>query len=472
MSKPILRTRFQVLIIGALLSGCATTSMTSSGTSDTLSLSLDAPATWQSARSPALPMDANASQAPWLSGFSETVWAELVNTAYQNNPDLDGLQANLDRAGALSDRARSGLRPVLDGILGLSRSDNLEGPDASSATLGASIAASWEPDVWGRLKASVQAGDFETEAARADLYAARQILAASVVESAFLAIEANSLAQVAQSNLDALSETLGFVEVQYERGLRSAQDLVLIRADVASATASLRQAEGSARAAQRALDVLIGDYPDTNRVLQSELPVVPRLSAMGQPTDILRNRPDLRAAELRVDATYSRQESALAAQKPRLTLGGTFGGSDAQLGQLLDPASLAATLFANVAAPLYDGGQRSADVAVAQADVDSALATYRRTALDAFQDVENQIDQGTILQEREDALFSALQDARNALKFTRFRYESAEVDLLNVLQVQQRVSFIEAQLVSLRRARLSQYVNLSLALGVPPSTGE
>ena len=217
-----------------------------------------------------------------------------------------------------------------------------------------------------------------------------------------------------------------------------------------------------------ALETLIGSYPGTSRNLSRELPDVPAFQNLGQPADILRRRPDLRSAEFRVSAAYANHAAAVADQKPQLSLNGSLGGSDSSLGKLLDPTRLATTLLGNVSAPIFDAGLRQSAVDAAQSDIDAAYAVYRRTALKAFLEVEDQIDSGAVLKAQEDALLLALEDARQALKFMRFRYESAEVDLLNVLQIQQRVSFIEGQLVSLRRARLVQFLNLSLALGVQP----
>lgn len=460
------------LLAGTVLAGCATQSFSPSGNGYVSSLGVDLAETWAVQNQAETPPVITTQSAPWLEAFDANEWKMLVEQAFAHNPDLEQLRANLARSDALADQARAGLFPVLDGIAGGSRTDAFEGPNASLAMLTASLSVSWEPDLWGRIGAEVTASEKDREALQYDLNAAQQLLAASVVEAAFLSIEADRLADVSQRNLDALSETLGFVDAQFERGLRSAQDLMLIRADVASATASLRQAEGSVRQAIRALEALIGVYPDTDRRLANRLPAVPVSSIAGKPATVLQTRPDVRAAASRVDAAYARHAMAVADQKPRLALSGSLNGSSARLVDIVDPASMAANLLSNVSAPLFDGGLRAARVKAAQNDIDAALARYKRTAIVAFEEVENQIDQGGVLELREEALSSALEDARQALKFTQFRYESADVDLLNVLQVQQRVSFIEAQLVSLRRARLVQYLNLSLALGVEPFSYE
>ena len=427
--------------------------------------SVSLPSEWERAGSTTSGVD---DQVGWLNRFEDEGLNDLVAQAFAHNPNLKRLQSRLDQAKARSDKARSALTPTIGVSIGGSRTDNFENAPNSSANLNAGVNVSWEPDLWGRLGAASQAGESRAHAANEDYQAARQVLAAAVVENYFLTIEARRLAEVSESNLDALNKTLGFVTVQYERGLRSGQDISLIRADVASAKVSYNRSEGAARDALRALNILMGSYPQTERIIDAALPDVPNFTALGKPANILTQRPDVRAAQYRVQATYASHKSTKAAQKPNLSLGGVIGGNSSSLGNLFDPAAMASTLFANLTSPIFDGGARKADVAIAQADIDENLANYQETALSAFRDVERQIDQGQILVQQEIELTRALSDARDALRFTQFRYESGESDLLNVLSVQQRVSFIEGQLVSTRRARLVQYINLALALGFDP----
>jgi len=450
---------------GLLLNACATTQ---AGLTSAVALSLPSvsiPSEWDEADKAATHFD---NQLGWLTRFDDTELNDLVAQAFAHNPNLKRLQARLDQAEARSTKARSALMPVLNVNLGGSRTDNIESSVNSSADLNAGLNVSWEADVWGRIIASSQASESRADAVKEDFLAARQVLAASVIENYFLTIEARRLAEVSQNNLDALNKTLGFVTVQYDRGLRSGQDISLIRADVASAKVSYNRAEGAARDALRALNILMGEYPQTERLISAVLPNVPSFKAVGRPVDILTQRPDIRAAQYQVQAAYAAHKSTKAAQKPNLSLGGVIGGSSSSLENLFDPAAMASTLFANLTAPIFDGGARKANIAIARADIDESLATYQETVLSAFSDVERQIDQDQILVQQESELTQALSDARDALRFIQFRYESGESDLLNVLSVQQRVSFIEGQLVSTRRARLVQYINLALSLGVPP----
>jgi len=451
-----------------LLSACTSSGFTSS--SDMTISSIDMPGSWEgtSPQNTVLATSISAEHLGWLRKFEDPGLLNLVAQAYEKNPNLERLKARLEKAGAFSKKAKAGLRPVVTGNLIGTRTENIDGDINASASFSSALDVSWDPDLWGRLASASSANNLRTEAASADLLAGRHILAASIAETYFLAIEAQRLAQVSQNNLDALNKTLGFVTVQYERGLRSGQDISLIRTDVASARVSHDSALGAARDAIRALEILMGGYPANDRLLKTSLPNVPKIDAIGQPAEILTRRPDLRAARYRVEAAYAAHKSSRAAQRPNLSLSGEIGGNDSVLGRLFDPQALAGTLLANLAAPIFDGGARKADVLAAKADIDEALANYQELTLDAFREAERQIDQGQILERQEFELNKALSDARDALRFTQFRYESGDSDLLNVLSVQQRVSFIEGQLVSIRRARLVQYVNLALALGIEP----
>ena len=141
----------------------------------------------------------------------------------------------------------------------------------------------------------------------------------------------------------------------------------------------------------------MGSYPQTERLISAGLPDVPAFTAVGQPADILTYRPDIRAAQYRVQAAYSAHKSTKAAQKPNLSLGGVIGGNSSNLENLFDPVAMAATLFGNLTAPIFDGGARKADVMIARADIEESLATYQETVLSALSDVERQIDQSACL---------------------------------------------------------------------------
>jgi NodT family efflux transporter outer membrane factor (OMF) lipoprotein len=450
-----------------ILSACATTQAgLSAETHLALPLARVAEA-WQVKPEPK-PNTSPISFTGWLTELDDITLNDLVERAYIQNPDLKKLRSRLDRSTALATKSRAQLSPFVNASIGASRTSFLKELSQDTASVDAGLDVSWAPDLWGRLDDRDKAAELGEKAAATDLEAGRQLLAANIAENYFLAIEANRLADVSSRNLDALNKTLGFVLVQYERGLRSGQDISLIRADVASARVSLNRAEGDARNALRRLEVLTGDYPKADKLSSTSLPTLPALDVIGKPADLLTQRPDLQAAQFRVRVAFRTHEASRKAKLPDLSLSGRLGGQSNVLGQIFNPTSIASTLLASVTAPIFDGGARKADISIAQSNIDEALADYQDLALQAFRDVEQQLDQGHILSDQELSLEQALESANKALQFTEFRYESAETDLLNVLSVQQRVSFIEAQLVSTRRARLVQYVNLALATAVEP----
>ncbi len=135
------------------------------------------------------------------------------------------------------------------------------------------------------------------------------------------------------------------------------------------------------------------------------------------------------------------------------------------MSDLLDPANVAWTAGANLLAPLYDGGRRRAAVEITTAEQEQALALYGQAAINAFSEVETNLDQGVVVQQRIVDLEEAAAEAENALRIARLRYEEGEEDLLSVLTIQQRDISAKSSLSSVNRLLLEQRVNLNLALG-------
>lgn len=400
----------------------------------------------------------------WLAAVEDETLNALVEEALAANPEIGAAQGRLNRARAILSQSRAAQRPTVTAIGGASITETMDGgPDTSAFNVG--LNASWEADLWGRLAAASDADARSADAAAADLDATRQLIAASTAQAYFLLIEANQLADVEQSNLERLEETLGFVSIQFERGLRSSEDIALIRADVETARASLDLAHQAQRNATRAIEVLVGRYPTSSLDVGREPPVRPAVSVLGKPADLLERRPDIRAAKLALLAQHARTRSARADLLPRLSAQARFDGSNSALEDLFDPSALAASLLINGTQALFDGGARRARIEAADADTEIAVANYQLLVLDAFNEVETELDRGQVLERREVFLANALSEAEDALQFSRFRYELGESDLLNVLSIQQRVASLQAELARTQRARLDQYVALALALG-------
>ncbi len=437
-----------------LISACA-----SQPANPTFSDGVTAPANWTGANH-----EAGEVQAGWLTDLNDPVVTALVEEALTANPEIEQSRARLAQARALLQETRAAQLPFLTAGASTQRT---EGGSArtDSQTLGFDLTASWEADLWGRLDSATSATEYQTLARQSDLTSVRQLIAADTARAYFLLIEAGRLSDVERANIESLEETLGFVSKQFERGLRSSEDIALIRTDVQTAYADLDRAEQAQRNAARALEILLGRYPAAALEVAEKLPPRPTPQIFGQPASLLERRPDLQAEKLRIGTEYARTQSARADLLPRLTLTGTFDGSSGNLSDLFDPSALATTLVANATQTLFDRGARKARITGREADIDLAVATYQLLALSAYNEVERELDNGSVLERRETYLTSALSEARDALKFAKFRYELGESDLLNVLSIQQRVASLELQLVQTQRQRLDQYVSLSLALG-------
>ena len=418
-----------------------------------------APAAWASAA------ESGTVQTGWIESFNDPALTALVIEAQTNNRELVAAAANVDRSWALARQAGAALTPDVSLSVGGSGSGVVDSGSATTSSLSLGAQVSWEADVWGRLRSGQAGAVASAQAAEADLRSAQQSLAAATAKAYFSAIEANIQADIVRETVEILEETLRIVNVKYENGMASAQDVSLARSDLASARESLTTIEGSQRDAVRALEALLGRYPGAELEVRETLPDVPPAPPAGIPSELLERRPDIIAAERRVAAAFNATNQARAAQLPTIRLTGDVGGASESLSNLLDPANLTWSLGANLLAPIFDGGARREAVEIATADQEAALAAYGQTAINAFSELETSLDQGVVIEQRIVDLKEAAAEAGNAFKIARLRYEEGEEELLNVLTIQQRVIGANSSLSSVQRLLLEQRVNLNLALG-------
>lgn len=418
-----------------------------------------APAEWGAAA------EADTVQAGWIESFNDPALTALVIEAQTNNRDLAAAAANVDRAWALARQAGTALAPdvSLTGAGARTGSADSSRPTTTSLSLGAQV--SWEADVWGRLRSGQRGAIASAQAAEADFRSAQQSLAAATAKAYFSAIEANIQAGIARETVQILEETQRIVNVKHENGMASAQDVSLARSDLATARERLTAVEGSHRDAVRALEALLGRYPGADLEVRESLPDVPSPPPAGLPSELLERRPDIAAAERRVAAAFNATNQARAARLPTIGLTGNLGGASSSLSDLLDPANVAWTAGANLLAPIFDGGRRREALEIATADQEQALAAYGQAAINAFSELETNLDQGVIVEQRIVDLREAASEADKAYRIARLRYEEGEEELLSVLTIQQRVIGVKSSLSSVERLLLEQRVNLNLALG-------
>lgn len=402
-------------------------------------------------------------QVGWIANFEDPLLVELVAEAQQNNRNLRAAAANVRRSWALARQAGSPLLPSVGGSGSITRNEPLEGPGGTTFTAGLEIG--WEVDIWNRIEAGQQAAVESARSTEADYVFSQYSIASAVAESYFVVIESNEQIEVAQNIVDALIEIRRIVRLRYRYGYASAYDVSLSESDLATALDTMETAKNGKLEALRALESLIGRYPGADLKTPNYLPKNPDAPAAGLPSELLERRPDVIAAERTIAAAINNRKVAEAAKLPSISLSSSIGGRSSELDNLLDPANVVWTLAANIMAPIFDGGGRDAQVDITEADVEAAVALYADTAINAFTEVETALDRGVSLRKRRIALEKATEETSNALRLSLLQYKEGEIDLIDVLSLQQRVFGAESSLISLKRAQLNQYLEVSLALG-------
>jgi multidrug efflux system outer membrane protein len=393
----------------------------------------------------------------WLATFNDPQLDALVAEALDlQNPNLRILAAQIDRAQAAARLAGSALKPTV--ALGADLSGTA-GPDPVEQTsAGAGLGISWEPDVWGRVQAGANAADENLRATVADFEFARQSLVANVAITWYLATELRLQADLAREVVDLLRESVRLVETRQSVGQVGMKDVYLVRADLASAEDALQQAISGQQQARRALEILLGRYPAGEIETATELVPVPPAIGAGIPSDLLERRPDIIAADRRVAAAFFLTEEARLAKLPSFPLSVSVGGSS-------DLSGLIGDLSAGIVAPLYTGGALEAQLEIATADQDAAIAAFGATVLQALEQVEAGLTNEALLERREMFLSQSVDNNKQAYDLALKQFDVGQIDLLSVLQMQSRWIGARTGLLRVKNARLAERINLHLALG-------
>lgn len=448
-----------MFIVALSAASCATPTTQQGEYKQTVKKAVETPASW-------VAEIAEYDDAPtsWLESFNAPMMLKLIEEGKANNIDLRIAAGNMDKAWLLARQSGAALKPVVDLSLGGTQSGSAEG-GASNTNIAIGLQVSWELDVWGRIRAGVHAAQTSAQAAQADYIFAQHSLSTNIAKTYFKIIEAKLQADITRKNLAILKKIMRITKVKYDNGLSSAQDLALNRANLASAQEQLVTIEGSQRDAIRALEVLLGRYPNAELDIGGVLPDLPPPPPAGIPSEILERRPDIVSAERKIASAFDATDQARAARLPRFSLTGTASGASSSLSALLNPANVAWQLGGSLIAPLLDSGKRKIDVEIATIEQQQAVSNYAQKALTAFSEVENNLDQGRILAAREAALTEVQTQSNNAYRIAELRYKEGESDLLDTLQIQQQAIAAESNLLSIKRSQLEQRINLYLSLG-------
>jgi NodT family efflux transporter outer membrane factor (OMF) lipoprotein len=407
--------------------------------------------------------------AEWVRTFGDPQLDVLVDEALRNNLDLQAAAARVEFAAAVVTQARSLLYPYF----GLAGGAGVVGRDDTRDRSGLVGEISWELDLWGRVRAQAASAQANRDAFEADQRYARQSVAALVATLWYQTIAIERARRTAEEAAGVYDDLLRLVGTRHRIGKVSQQEVALAGADLYRARHRERVFATSEQQVVRGLEVTLGRYPADELALAADLPAVPPPVPAGVPSELLERRPDLIAAERRVAAAFHLVQAAEATRLPRIALTAAGGRSTSELLRLANVGAGFWTVAANFLAPLFTGGALKAQVEMANAEQQAALAIFGQTALRAFGEVESSLASEGLLADQQTYLERVLVQDSDAVRLSRVRYDIGSTDLLDVLQLQARQLDTRFQLIGIRADRLANRVALHLALGggfdLPPA---
>lgn len=404
------------------------------------------PAIAASAEAPAAGAAAPVADAEFWQGFGDPLLARLVDEALNANHDLRIALANYDRANALLRGAKFDYFPTItaqaeaadsrasaDQAPGIPRADR----DTESYSAGAGVA--WELDLFGRVRRGVEAQRAGAQASAADLQAMQVVIASEVTRSYVELRGLQERLRVARENADNQRETLRLVEARLDAGRGTQFDTSRARAQLEATLARVPALEAQVAVAMHRVAVLTGRTPDAlvaELEPQRALPVLPSRLDPGAPGDLLRRRPDVAAAELRLHAATARIGVATADLFPRFTLGGLIGSQAIDSSALFERDSETRLVALGIDWSFLDIGRVRARIKAADAEAEGELARYEQTVLLALEDTENALVRHARARSEDEHLARAALDSAKAAQLARVRYEAGAADLFEVLDAE------------------------------------
>ncbi len=403
----------------------------------------------------------------WVGSFRDQTMANLINEALQNNRDLAAAAARVEAALQSVVIAGAPILPQVGLGAGARRSRNYT-IDRTSDINGAILSASWELDVWGRLRSGRAASAALAGSVVDDAIYAQQSIAATVARSWIANIKLSQMNAISRQSAAIYDNLLTISNEKADAGEASDFDVVQASSRFNAAKASTSQIQSSQNEAIGSLEVLLGRYPALTLRPASAFPRMPgTMPASGLPLSLLDRRPDISAARNRVVSAFYRVEVAKLARLPGISL-------SAAGGRLLDPSF--ALIGANpdflqigvgLLQPIFTGGALQADVAKMTAKQAVAVAEYGQTVLEAFQEVETGLANEKVLRRELANWRASLKDATQALEFANDNYVAGTIDMTGLLVLQEFRIGRQVDVVQTQAALLNNRVLLYLALGEP-----
>lgn len=430
---------------------------------------------------PAAPREA-ASGTSWWSIYDDPVLNALEDQVAVSNQTVKADEAAFRESSAIVAEARAGYYPVAglsasgtrtgQSIASFNNSGGAGGRGGGAAsgdiyqnffTAGPSV--SWAPDIWGRIRRTVESDVANAQASAADLAAAQLSFQGTLAIDYFELRAQDEQIRVLERTVKAYQQTLDITRSQFNAGYAAETDVVTAQAQLQTAQAQLIGDEVLRATLEHAIAVLLGKPPSELSIapapISRTIPVVPA----GVPSALLERRPDVAAAERAMASANALIGVAIAAYYPDLTLSASAPFASSMLGDLLSLSNAGWSIGASASETVFNGGLFAAQVAAARAVYDQQVANYRETVLSAFQQVEDELSSLRILEQQAAAQDLAVTTAERAVQLTLNQYQAGTVAYTAVITEQTIALGDEQAAVTILGNRLVASASLIEALG-------
>jgi NodT family efflux transporter outer membrane factor (OMF) lipoprotein len=461
-----IRPLISSLLAAAVLSGCA------------LAPTYERPATPQPAAfkelqgwAPAAPADA-LDRGPWWTLFNDPVLNGLVQQVEVSNQNVAAAVAAYSQARALVAQQRASLFPTVTLTGGANRngsgggsSDNNNSNGRTSNNFRLNIGSSWEPDVWGRLRAGISAAQANAQASAADLASARLSAQGELAADYFSLRSIDAQRALLATTIEGYQRVLKITQNRFDVGIVPHSDVYQAQTQLASAQSDDLTLARQRAQLEHAIAVLVGKAPADFALAPAPWTVTVPDVPVGVPSTLLERRPDIAASERAVAAANAQIGIVRAAYFPQIGLTASYGPSASAIGDLFKASSMAWALGLSATETIFNGGANRAAVQGANAAREQAVARYRQTVLDAFADVEDQLNATRVLAQQQDLQRQASAAADKVEEQVLNRYKAGQVSYSEVVQAQVTALNARRALVQTQGNRQTTAVALIQSLG-------
>jgi NodT family efflux transporter outer membrane factor (OMF) lipoprotein len=380
-----------------------------------------------------------------------------------NNQNVKQAEAQFRQARALVDAAHANYYPTIGSSPGVTQTDS--GRLGRGSTFSLPIAASWEPDLWGRVRLAVENAAENAQVSAADLENIRLSAQATLATDYFLIAANDMQAAVLKDTIEAYQKNLELTNNRFNGGVASKSDVTLAQTQLYGAQAQATDLHIARAQDEHAIAVLIGKAPSSLTIPTTYINGPPAAIPTVVPSRLLERRPDIAANERQVAAANANIGIAQTAYYPTLTLSASAGFASTALQDLFNWASRSWSAGPGLSETLFDFGRRGAQVQVSQAAYDATVAAYRQTTLAAFEEVEDDLASLRYLAEESEQQQEAVTAAEISLALEIDRYKAGTDSYLNVITTQEIALSDEQAAVTILQRRLVAAVDLVKAMG-------